>query len=104
VYVRRRTVGTGITIAASDMSIDVRLVGIDWLGACALLHVARNGAAQPGTVEMGPGETIYDLHPDVEFKLLRLAYATHGGTPARVAEFGISAPKAIRIWRMEQVG
>ena len=99
-YVLRRTVGTAITISARDALISVRLVGIDWLGACALLQVTRNGSPDASLLEMGPGERIA-LHSDVQFQLLRLAYATHEGTPARVAEFGIDAPRAIPIRRAE---
>ena len=49
---------------------------------------------------MGPGEMV-QIDPDVQFKLLCLSYATHEGTPARVAEFGIDAPRSIRIQRAE---
>lgn len=100
-YVLRRTVGTAITISASDVLIRVRLAGIDWLGACALLEVTR-GDGQPPDVpfELGPGERIL-LHPDVRFQVLRLSYATHDGTPARVVEFGIEAPRAMRIRKSE---
>jgi sRNA-binding carbon storage regulator CsrA len=98
-YVLRRTVGTSITIKASDAVIRLKLVGIDWLGACALLHITRNGEP-PRPMEMGPGETV-SLHPDVQFQLLRLSYATHDGTPARVAEFGIDAPRSIAVRRSE---
>ncbi len=98
-YVLRRTVGTSITIRANDAEIKLKLVGIDWLGACALLHITRNGG-EPESMEMGPGERA-SLHPDVQFQLLRLSYATHDGTPARVAEFGIDAPRSIAVRRSE---
>lgn len=98
-YVLRRTVGTAITITASDMILQVKLVGIDWLGACALLHITK-GNSQLEAIEMGPGERL-ELHPDVQFQLLRLSHATHDGTPARVVEFGIDAPRSILIRRSE---
>lgn len=101
-YVLRRTVGTAITIAATESLITFRLAGIDWLGACALLEVTRDGQA-PSKLEMGPGEWV-ELDPDVQVQLLRLAYATHGGTPARVAEFGFEAPRSIRIQCTEKLG
>lgn len=98
-YVLRRTVGTAIAISASDGLILVRLAGIDWLGACALLEISRGGVVEP-EMELGAGECV-PLHPEVQFQLLRLSYATHEGTPARVAEFGIDAPRAIRIRKAE---
>lgn len=98
-YVLRRTVGTGVTISAADGDIEVRLVGIDFLGACALVKIQRNGgSAEP--MEIGPGERV-DLHPDVQMQLLRLAYATHEGTPSRVVEFGFDAPRVIPIRKSE---
>jgi hypothetical protein len=102
-YVLRRTVGTAITIKASDFLIHVKLTGIDMLGACALLHVRRGDGPQEGEpLELGPGEQV-QLHPDVRVQLLRLAYATHGGTPARVAEFGFDAPRSILIRPTEKM-
>lgn len=98
-YVLRRTVGTSITISASDALISVRLAGIDWLGACALVEIAKDADA-PKLLEIGPGERV-ELHPHVACQLLRLSYATHEGTPARVAEFGFDAPRSIRIERAE---
>ena len=98
-YVLRRTVNTAITISPNDQKIVVRLVGIDWLGACALLNVSYNGK-EPELLEMGPGERV-ELHPYVHLHLLRLAYATNMGTPARVAEFGIDAPRSILVQRSE---
>ncbi len=97
--VLRRTVGTAITILASER-ITVTLSQIDWLGACAVLEVQRDGKREEKPLEMGPGE-IAQLHPDVRFQLLRLSYATHEGTPARTAEFGIDAPRSILIRRAE---
>jgi len=103
VYVLRRTVGTSVTILASDTPIRVRLAGIDWLGACALLQVFRGLDGEPELLELGPGER-HELHPDVQMQLLRLAYATNSGTPARVAEFGFDAPRSILIQRTETMG
>lgn len=99
-YVLRRTVGTAIIISPDDMVITVRLVGLDFLGACALLQIKHNDE-EVAHKEIGPGETI-QLHPDVQFQLLNLAYATHDGVPGRVAEFGISAPRSIPIRRAEK--
>lgn len=97
-YVLRRTVGTSITISAREM-IELKLVGIDWLGACALLQITR-GTSEPKRFEMGAGERM-ELDPDVRIELLKLSYATHKGTPARVVEFGIDAPRSIAVRRTE---
>lgn len=98
--VLRRTVGTAIVISPDDMVITVRLVGLDFLGACALLHIKQDDK-EVAHKEIGPGEVL-QLHPDVQLQLLTLAYATHEGVPGRIAEFGITAPRSIPIRRAEQ--
>lgn len=98
-YVLRRTVGTAITVRASDVRIGLRLVDIDFLGACAVVKVTRDDI-EVEPLELGPGEEV-SLHPDVRLKLLRLSFATHEGTPARTAEFGFDAPRSIPIRRAE---
>ena len=55
-------------------------------------------------LELGPAEVAdFGSHPELSFKLLRLSHATHDGTPARVAEFGIDAPRSIPIRRGESL-
>ena len=99
-YVLRRTVGTSISITATDAAMLVRLVGIDMLGVCALLEVSTNGSP-PVQMEIGPGERV-ELRSDVQMELLRLGYATHEGTPLRNAEFGFNAPRStVAIKRTE---
>lgn len=98
-YVLRRTVGTGITMTTKDMAITVRLVELDFLGGCAVIKIEKEGQ-EVEEADMGAGE-IKQLHPDIQLMLLRISYATHDGTPSRVAEFGITAPRHIPIMRAE---
>jgi len=99
-YVLRRTVGTGITIKAKDVAITVRLTELDFLGGCAVIKIERDNGEAMVEEDMGAGE-MRRLHPDIQLQLLRISIATHEGTPARVAEFGISAPREIPITRAE---
>lgn len=101
-YVLRRTVGTGITMKASDMLITLRLTDLDFLAGCAVVKVERKTEVEEESCirDMGAGE-IWRLHPDIQITLLRISYATHEGTPARIAEFGITAPRSIPIMRAE---
>ena len=96
----RRTVGTGITIRASDVAITVSLAELDFLGGCAIVKIERDNGQVTTVEEMGAGE-VRRLHEDVTLQLLRISIATHEGTPARVAEFGITAPRHIPIVRAE---
>lgn len=98
-YVLRRTVGTGITMAAKDRAITVRLAELDFLAGCAVIKIEEEGQDSKEE-DMGAGE-IRQLHPDIQLMLLRISIATHEGTPARVAEFGITAPRHIPITRAE---
>ena len=99
-YVLRRTVGTGITIKTKDVAITVILSELDFLGGCAIVKIERDNGEDTTKEDMGAGE-IWRLHPDVLLQLLRISIATHEGTPARVAEFGITAPREIPIVRAE---
>lgn len=99
-YVLRRTVGTSIAIRASDVAIKVILTELDFLGGCAVIKIERDNGEDPVEADMGAGE-VRRLHADVTLQLLRISYATHEGTPARVAEFGITAPRSIPILRAE---
>lgn len=98
-YVLRRTVGTGITMKTQDMAIKVWLTDLDFLGGCAVIKIEKEGQ-ESKEEDMGAGE-VRQLHPDIQLMLLRISIATHEGTPARVAEFGITAPRHIPITRAE---
>ncbi len=99
-YVLRRTVGTGITIRTKDVAITIILSELDFLGGCAIVKIERDNGEEVKEEDMGAGE-VWRLHPDVLLQLLRISIATHEGTPARIAEFGITAPREIAIVRAE---
>ncbi len=100
-YVIKRTVGTSIKIGVNGSRIDLTLVGIDWLGGCALVKVQREGENSK-EIELGAGETM-DLTEDIHMHMLRLARASHQGIPSQVVEFGFEAPVSIPIKRAEEV-
>lgn len=100
-YVLRRTIGTSISIRAVDVLFQLRLVGIDWLGGCALIDISRGGTPDPVPLEMAAGQ-VERLHPDVQVHLLTIARGSHEGTPAQVVEFGFDAPRSIPIYRSEK--
>jgi len=99
-YVLRRTVGTSISILAKDVSINIKLAELDFLGGCAVIEIKRDNGEDMQEENMGAGE-IRRIHADVSLQLLRMSYASHEGTPACVAEFGITAPRSIPIFRAE---
>lgn len=99
-YVLRRTVGTGITVRTPDVAITIILKELDFLGGCAIVKIERDNGEEEKTDDMGAGE-VWELHKDVTLQLLRISIATHEGTPARIAEFGITAPRHIPIVRAE---
>ena len=95
-YVLKRTVGTGITIGTNSDRIDLRLVGIDWLGGCALVDIQRAGESKGPPFEYGAGEIVF-LSEDVKMHILRIARASHNGVPIEVVEFGFEADPVIPI-------
>lgn len=100
-YVIKRTVGTGIVIGENSDRINLTLVGIDWLGGCALIDIEMEGETKANLPhEMGAGEFVY-LSEDVKMHMLRLSRASHEGIPAQVVEFGFEAPRVIPIKRTE---
>ena len=99
-YVLRRTEGTSISIRASDVEISIILIELDFLGGCAVIRIERDNGEPTVEEDLGAGE-VRRLHPDISLQLLRISIATHDGTPARVAEFGFTAPRSIPILRTE---
>ena len=95
-YVLKRTVGTGIVIGTNSDRIDLRLVGIDWLGGCALVDIQRVGESKGPPFEYGAGEMVF-LSEDVKMHILRIARASHNGVPIEVVDFGFEADPVIPI-------
>lgn len=100
--VLRRRVGTSVTFVTNDGDIEVVLAGIDWLGGCALIQILRDKISDPVPLELGVGQ-VERLHADVTIHLIRLALDVRGGTRAGAAEIGFEAPKAVPIYRSEQM-
>ena len=95
-YVLKRTVGTSIVIGDNSSRINLTLVGIDWLGGCALVEMQKEGEPKSPPLEYSSGES-WLIDREVRVHILRIAHASHKGISSQVVEFGFEAPIEIPI-------